>query len=83
VIHPTTNYPNTLQTPTWNPLPVGWMGVGMSSGTVFHQIVGGTRPGFSLDVYGSGSPEDIIYSPPADGTSASPLIYIYQTSLTF
>jgi prepilin-type N-terminal cleavage/methylation domain-containing protein len=75
--------PSVTSTANSGPLPVGWIGVGMSTGTVFHQIVGGqTRPQYGKDVNSSG-PENIVYSPPADGTGASPLIYVYQTSLTF
>jgi prepilin-type N-terminal cleavage/methylation domain-containing protein len=69
---------------------IGQNGIGRFSGTVFKQILntttfGGAQPRPGLTVDSKGNPEPIIFSPAADGTvvTASPLIYIYQTTMTF
>jgi prepilin-type N-terminal cleavage/methylation domain-containing protein len=81
-------YNNTLDPPIKDPVPaLGFAGIGVTSGTVFRQTT-------SLDPVnpsntkalarpGLASGETIIYAPPADGTTASPLVYVYQTTLTF
>jgi hypothetical protein len=71
--------------------PLGAIGLGAESGTVFRQgfdlanncavarpLLKGekTNPAFVAPT------EDILVAPPADGTNASPLIYVYQTTLT-
>lgn len=66
-----------------NPYPnLGDSGIGINSGTVFKQGVNSgltsaiARPALIVD-------EQIISSVPADGTQASPLIYVYQTTISF
>lgn len=62
--------------------PVGAIGIGATSGTVFRQGTNAnadaivTRPAIA-------SGEQVIWAPPADGTAASPLVYVYQTVLTY
>jgi hypothetical protein len=77
---------------SWTSLPlpgIGLNGIGVISGTVFKQVLEpppwGAQPRPALAVDSSSKVESVIYSPPADGTaaSASPLIYIYQTTMTF
>jgi prepilin-type N-terminal cleavage/methylation domain-containing protein len=72
---------------------MGGIGIGRDSGTVFRQILdtssgapGGATPRPLLR--GQTSPttppvEPIIYSAPADGAQVSPLIYVYQTTVSF
>jgi prepilin-type N-terminal cleavage/methylation domain-containing protein len=69
--------------------PVGYIGIGAQSGTVFRQ---GTTVDYNT---GQATPiarpalmtagEDVIYAAPADGTQggASPLVYVYQTTVSF
>jgi prepilin-type N-terminal cleavage/methylation domain-containing protein len=71
--------------------PVGEIGVGVVSGTVFRQ---GIDAPTAVDFTAAGAGgavakpavktggENVIYSPAADGTTASPLIYVYQTTLS-
>ena len=65
--------------------PVGFTAVGATSGTVFRQAVDFvnntaiSRPG----LVGTPPTENIIFAPSADGTTASPLIYVYQTTVSF
>ncbi len=79
----------------YNAVPaMGGIGIGVSSGTVFRQGVDGSV-NFSINGPGGAYPrpgirnqpnnvvENVIVSPPADGTTVSPLIYVYQTTLTF
>lgn len=62
--------------------PIGYIGIGTTSGTVFRQVydyknnVAAPRPATAGN-------EDVIFAPPADGTSGSPLVYVYQTTVTF
>jgi type II secretory pathway pseudopilin PulG len=84
----TGNYDKTQNPPVLGAVPpIGFAGIGVTSGTVFRQQVNldpidttktkaVARPGIS-------SGEQVIYAPPADGTNASPLVYVYQTTLTF
>jgi prepilin-type N-terminal cleavage/methylation domain-containing protein len=81
-------YDSSLDPPIKGPVPdLGFVGIGATSGTVFRQTA-------ALDLVNAGNSkaaarprlatgENIIYAPPADGTSASPLVYVYQTTLTF
>ena len=71
---------------------MGSFGIGYSSGTVFHQIVDSSyqhatpRPMLLGQSFSVGTPQEpVLYVPSADGNAgtASPLIYIYQTTLTF
>ena len=66
--------------------PIGQVGIGAVSGTVFKQVADPTTN------YQSATPrpilsggELVIVSPQADGTSASasPLVYVYQTTMSF
>ena len=60
---------------------VGELGIGQTSGTVFR--VGQTSAG-TVRSPSPMSGESIIYVPPvASGASPSPLVYIYQTTLSF
>lgn len=81
-------YDTTVDPPVKGAVPtLGFAGIGAQSGTVFRQGVlldpvtptakAVARPGLMS------ANENIIYAPPADGTSASPLIYVYQTTLSF
>jgi prepilin-type N-terminal cleavage/methylation domain-containing protein len=77
------------RTPTvFNALPpMGQVGIGAKSGTVFRQVMNGNFDGAAPrpDISRLPAIEPIIYCPQADGTaeSASPLIYVYQTTLSF
>jgi prepilin-type N-terminal cleavage/methylation domain-containing protein len=74
---------------------IGENGIGMVSGTVFRQALNtdttdptayksaAPHPDLIRDPTSRQVVEPVIYSPPADNTTASPLIYIYQTTLTF
>lgn len=81
--------PITLATP-----PMGASGIGVQSGTVFRQIIGlngssaAPRPMLVGTPDTSGAAvnvtEAILWAPPADGAGAgSPLVYVYQTTLSF
>jgi type II secretory pathway pseudopilin PulG len=64
--------------------PIGQYGIGVQSGTVFKQVVNAAYNGAEprpMIIPG----EQVIISPAADGTSlsASPLIYVYQTTMQF
>jgi hypothetical protein len=75
---------------------IGGIGIGIQSGTVFRNVIdpgvnmstagtGGAmaRPSLVAVPGASGPvPERILFSAPADGSSSSPLIYVYQTTLT-
>jgi prepilin-type N-terminal cleavage/methylation domain-containing protein len=74
--------------------PMGQFGIGARTGTVFRQTLDLTDPSnlkasprpLLEDQPAKAAPsEPIIFAPAADGTAntASPLIYIYQTTLTF
>ncbi len=68
--------------------PIGFVGVGATSGTVFRQTLDFTKsppaptPLPSL-VGGNPPTEQVIFAPAADGTAGSPLIYVYQTTLPY
>ncbi len=77
--------------------PVGQYGIGVFSGTVFRQSLD-TSPGIILSVVApggaaahpplavqSGVTEPVIFAPAANGAdnSVTPLVYVYQTTLTF
>jgi prepilin-type N-terminal cleavage/methylation domain-containing protein len=65
--------------------PIGQYGIGANSGTVFRQVLapafGQATPRPGLMTGG----EPVVVSPAADGASntASPLIYVYQTTMSF
>ncbi len=71
--------------------PVGTTIVGDWTGTVSHVAIGKNGAAFlpPLGVVPNITPqlplgpETILYSPSADNTATSPLIYVYQTTLTF
>jgi hypothetical protein len=70
--------------------PLGFTGIGQTSGTVFRQLAdvnnnqANAYPPLAGQTTATANPsEKVIYAPPADGTSASPLIYVYQTTLTY
>ncbi|MGN6369335.1 MAG: type IV pilus modification PilV family protein [Phycisphaerae bacterium] len=68
--------------------PVGYIGVGVTSGTVFRQTLAFNYNNIS-NTLASPRPklmtanENVIYAPAADGTTGSPLVYVYQTTLPF
>jgi prepilin-type N-terminal cleavage/methylation domain-containing protein len=70
--------------------PMGAIGIGAESGTVFRQgfdlanNCAVARPLLKGEDPKAGilPKEDILVAPPADNTNASPLIYVYQTTLT-
>jgi hypothetical protein len=68
---------------------IGFIAIGRQSGTVFRQGVDLlTTPGSAKAVarpaiIKTPAFEDVIYAMPADGTSASPLVYVYQTTVSF
>jgi len=66
--------------------PRGGVGVGVSSGTVFRQVWTGGATVSPRPALING--EQVIFAPGADGNAdvmraASPLVFVYQTSLTF
>jgi prepilin-type N-terminal cleavage/methylation domain-containing protein len=81
-------YDATIDPPIKGAIPeIGFTGIGATSGTVFRQtvLIDAVTPAQSKAVARPGlvANENVIYPLPADGTTASPLIYIYQTTLTF
>jgi prepilin-type N-terminal cleavage/methylation domain-containing protein len=64
----------------YNAFTVGSDGIGETSGTVFHKLGSTSANAASTPLAAS---ENVFYVPPADGASASPLIYIYQTTVAF
>jgi prepilin-type N-terminal cleavage/methylation domain-containing protein len=67
------------------PPAIGQIGIGAFSGTVFRQtvdVVLGNKA-FPRPPLANNNAETVIFAPPANGTNASPLIYVYQTTLTF
>ncbi len=66
--------------------PMGYMGVGLETGTVFRQTIAIDS---SSKAYGAPSVpiksggESVVYVPAADNTTGSPLVYVYQTKLSF
>lgn len=74
--------------------PIGSLGIDLATGAVFRKTVvnvGGTNYVWRSDLpiptsapsYSAGPQSDpVAYAPPADGQSASPLIYIYTTTFT-
>jgi prepilin-type N-terminal cleavage/methylation domain-containing protein len=69
--------------------PVGYIGVGVNSGTVFRQTLSinysniGNTLATPQPKIRTTSNENVIYAPAADGTTGSPLIYVYQTTIPF
>lgn len=61
-------------------VPIGTQGLGMTSGTSFRQLPTASGP---VQKPGLLAGESVMYAPPADGTTVSPLIYIYQTTVSF
>ncbi len=62
---------------------IGSQGIGANSGTVFRQTLASTfdKAGATPTLMSAG--EEIITTIPPDGWPDSPLIYIYQTQLSF
>ncbi len=63
-------------------MPIGSLGVDMNTGSVFHLIVDPTTNTITMNdlLPGNPPPNDyVIYAPPAEGESVSPLIYVFQT----
>ena len=68
-------------------MPIGALGIDLTTGAVFRTIINnksGTPTVWRSDIPLNGTlPADpVAYAPPADGQSASPLIYIYTTTFT-
>lgn len=65
--------------------PVGAYGIGMASGTVFRQGLNADASLAAPTVTLSSATENIVYAPAPDNSdpNASPLVYIYQTKLSF
>ncbi len=84
---------NGGSTPVTNAFPpMGQLGIGARSGTVFRQVLDPAtyanavaRPALLGQPVSALPQEPIIFAPAADGTpnSASPLIYVYQTTVSF
>jgi prepilin-type N-terminal cleavage/methylation domain-containing protein len=82
-------YDSTLTPPVANPVPpIGHIGIGKVSGTVFRQSVlndyttpTNTKAVARPEILQAG--EEVIYAPPADQTNGSPLVYVYQTTISF
>jgi len=72
------NVPFLAQSTSISSIPIGSIGVGMTSGTVYRILPGPTT---SVPLMPAG--ETIAYAPPADNTTASPLVFVYQTSISF
>jgi prepilin-type N-terminal cleavage/methylation domain-containing protein len=79
-------FPTLLATPSTPPtiiLRIGEYGVGQNSGTLFRMVVGADGNGVAAPPMSSATDPLIWIAPPAIGTSASPLVYIYQTTISF
>ena len=72
-------------------MPIGAQGIDLTTGAVFRTIINdstGTpqiwRSDVPLNASASAAPmtDPVAYSPPANGQTASPLIYIYTTTFT-
>ena len=72
-------------------MPIGALGIDLDTGAVFRTIINNT--GSSPQIWRSDVPlnasanvapmtDPVAYSPPANGQTASPLIYIYTTTFT-
>jgi type II secretory pathway pseudopilin PulG len=68
--------PVACQTAAIGTIPVGSPAIGVTSGTIFRALPGGAT---SVPVMA----ENFIYGPPADGTTPSPLVYIYACKANF
>ena len=66
-------------------IPPGEYAVGQQSGTVYRRIVGANGQQAFLPPLDPNQTTDtaLIVAPAADGTAASPLVYVYQTTLSF
>ncbi len=62
--------------------PIGSEGIGLESATVFRKIPAGNGGGVTQTAPTLPG-EPVAFVPPADGTQASPLVYIYQTTIGF
>lgn len=65
-------------------MPIGALGVDMNTGAAFHLIIDPTTQNLTMSDLppGTTTPNDyVIYAPPADGRSVSPLIYVFQTTV--
>lgn len=61
---------------------IGSEGIGLQSGTVFRKIPAGNGSGVT-ETTPTLAGEPVAFVPPANGTEASPLVYIYQTTIGF
>ena len=65
--------------PTANPMPIGSSGVDLTTGQVFRLVVDPvgkfTMSGLPSGTYPNN--DEILYSPPATGQTASPLVYVF------
>ncbi|MGC8561467.1 MAG: type IV pilus modification PilV family protein [Phycisphaerae bacterium] len=61
--------------------PIGAIGIDYSSGGVFRKIV--NVSGAIVRSDGGPAGDTVLYCPPADNATASPLIYVYTTTVTF
>ncbi|MGC8541929.1 MAG: type IV pilus modification PilV family protein [Phycisphaerae bacterium] len=62
--------------------PIGAIGIDYSTGAVFRKIVN-ANTGAIVRSDGGSTSDTVLYCPPADGATASPLIYVYTTTVTF
>ena len=68
-------------------MPIGALGIDLDTGAVFRTIINntsGTPTIWRSDIPLNGTlpADNVAYAPPADGQTASPLIYIYTTTFT-
>jgi len=78
-----------LYIPTMSTIPVtqpdavrvGGYALGEESGTVYRRVV--STSGQPVFLPPLASDNNLLISPPADGTAASSLVYVYQTTLSF
>ena len=61
--------------------PIGAIGIDDATGAVFRKIVNASGAIVRSD--GGPTGDTVLYCPPADGATASPLIYVYTTTVTF
>jgi len=80
--------PLVLVTSKFNDVPMGSQAIGTISGTVFRTIPSSPYTNLGVTMTDGNTPptsflEPVAFVPPADGTTRSPLIYIYQTKVSF
>ena len=64
------------------PFPIGAIGIDDATGAVFRKIVN-ANTGDIVRSDGGSTSDTVLYCPPADNATASPLIYVYTTTVTF